>query len=544
MAEYDDTETEEGGVLRGAPAPMLQEFEAAYDQPGASPAAQEWAGEVTTRLNDYFQRRQIADDTEAAGQQFVADLDGFKSGLVSMVTNDPHAVNVALDLVEITPSMLGDNGDLTAHMQGEVAAAAITSAAEQDESLARSFLANPRIQTVLGENAAALESYIGIQAQARAVDQQAQADELRERAFAAADRSAVNYLGALHDPVSGALRFPPGWNQAVMADRSLPPAAKVAVSGLYNRLREEGDAPASNPYLILDAAQAVASGQSPTVASLALEAGRGLTIADAMLLLGGTGPVSLGMRREFGQLASTLNAAQQLLSPPENGAAGERAFGRFTDWLMGEYRARGPGSLNINNENAILTGGEIQAFAPTATDLADMITVEPLANMAKRVTGTRVPLKDIFNSEDKPRPADRYRVPKDVNPPRGYEVGADGGFQPIVPHTNPNGPPYYGAQAILPSQRIRGGSQRINPEDPEPTEILTDLGVKQLSAADMAFATSAARPKAAPNLNDDQIKALLEGGKLTQTARSTPTRPLPKQQGTTPRTPTRQPRRR
>src|SRR6266581_9197291 len=85
----------------GSPSPALQNFKDAFTQPDA----QDWSQEVTTRLNDYFQRRQIASDNMAAGQNFVSNMDQFKSGLVDMVQSDPNAVHTALDIVP--PTMAG-----------------------------------------------------------------------------------------------------------------------------------------------------------------------------------------------------------------------------------------------------------------------------------------------------------------------------------------------------------------------------------------------------------------------------------------------------
>jgi hypothetical protein len=511
---YNDSDLmdEEAFDPPAAPSPVLQEFREIYAEPGVVPAASEWADEVTTRINDYNQRRALADANAAAGQQFVADIDGFKSGLVSMVQNDPFALSLALDLVPTTVGMLGGASDLTGHMQSEIAAAAVTAAAEQDEGTARAFLDQPRIRDLLGENAGALDSYISIQAQARAADTAAEVADLGRRQALRADRSAINYLGALHNPVTGEIRFPQGWNQAVMADLTLPPPAKVAVSGIYQRLHAEGDALVSNPYLVRDVAARIAEGAPPSVASVAMEAGRGLTLADTMLLLGGSGPVSLGMRREFGQLASTLNAAREMLAPPENGVAGERAFERFTNWLLPTYRARGPGSLDPMSENAILAGGEIQAFAPTMSDIADGIVIEPLASMARPAAG-RPALKDIFNAESG-RLGSREPNPPKI--PRGYEVAPNGDIQPIYVPSDPNRAPFYGVEAPLPSQRIRGGAQNIVAGDPGPTEMLTDTGMRQLTPTDLRQSSSGPRPGPAPALTEEQQTGILEGRPLTR----------------------------
>src|SRR5688572_29865927 len=178
--------------LPAAPSPALQQFREVFSEPGAAPEAREWAAEVTTRINDYNQRRSLADANAAAGQQFVADIDGFKSGLVSMVQNDPNAVSLALDLVPTTVGMLGGASDLTAHMQVEIAAAAVTSLAEWDGGAARALLSDDRIAGLLGENVAPLGTYISMQEAARARDDAAHAVRLARAAEETSDLSARN----------------------------------------------------------------------------------------------------------------------------------------------------------------------------------------------------------------------------------------------------------------------------------------------------------------------------------------------------------------
>src|SRR5216684_2420130 len=165
----DLPEDDEQQQPAGSPSPALQDFKNTFTHPDA----QDWAGEVTTRLNDYFQRRQIAADNMAAGQNFVNDIDQFKSGLVSMVQSDPNAVHTALDIVPPTlasvissmPNAPDDAEDhhaaLTSHLQSEIAAAAVTSAAFKDAGLAHGMLDNPRIADVLGDDAVSSLRKIG-----------------------------------------------------------------------------------------------------------------------------------------------------------------------------------------------------------------------------------------------------------------------------------------------------------------------------------------------------------------------------------------------
>lgn len=219
----------------GDASPALQDFRSAFTHP----EAQDWANEVSTRLNDYFQRRQIADEANATGQQFVQDVDQFKSGLVNMVQADPSAVHTALDLVPptmgaIINNMPGGPPDaaedhhtaLVGHMQSEIAAAAITRAAETNTGMAKALLGNDRIADVLGDNATHLGTYIDMQAAARMRDAAAARGQNAVAHQEIADQSARNYIGALVDPNNGNPRSPPGWNQAVMADDRVPPLTR------------------------------------------------------------------------------------------------------------------------------------------------------------------------------------------------------------------------------------------------------------------------------------------------------------------------------
>ncbi len=271
----------------GAPSPALAEFQNVFSHP----EAKDWAGEVTTRLNDYFQRRQIADSANAAGQQFVQDIDQFKGGLVKMVQQDPHAVHTALDIVPPTLSALISNmpnqpanaedhhAALVGHMQGEIATAAITSAAETHEGTARALLGNDRIQDVLGDAAGPLGIYIDMQAAARVRDQRADAGQAQAAHIELADQSARNYLDALVDPNTGNPRSPPGWNQAVLADNRVPPAMKVELFNAHEQLGANGDA-ITDPHAVMDLVGRMARGQA-TQRDLYPMIGNNLSMSDA-----------------------------------------------------------------------------------------------------------------------------------------------------------------------------------------------------------------------------------------------------------------------
>ncbi len=388
---YDDPEEEEVKQPAAAPHPALQEFQAAFTHPDA----QEWAGEAVARLNDYLTRRDLADANERAGQNFVNDITRFKDGLVGLVDNDPHAVGVALDLVAptmaaIIGTMPGRPEDADAHhltittdMQNEIATTAIKSMAMRDEGSAHAMLANPRIQSIVGEGAEGLTNFISLQGSARARDAQMDQERDYQARSKLADDSALSYISALYNPRQDDVQFPPNWNQAVMADDRLPAAAKAGVLGLFDKLRVTGDAESSNAGLVTEAVARIASGEPPHPSELLQYVGRDIKLADALQL--GHAAADPTSRRYFEQLDSTLQSARAQLAPPENGRAGEAAYQRFVNWLL--PRTREGAVLNPNSKDYLLANG-LHSFAPRGNDY--------IAPIVQARGGERRSLDDIF----------------------------------------------------------------------------------------------------------------------------------------------------
>lgn len=417
MAEYQDDS--EGPLPAAAKSPVMQEFQDVFTHP----AAREWAGEMATRINDYTTRRQIADDNIAAGENFVHDLGAFKSGLVSGVQNDPFFVHTALDLVDPTMRALsasmpnapaGADAAIARSIQGEIATAAITALAETHEGTARGMLADERIAGLLGEAVGPLDHYIGAQAKARATDHQAAAERQAAHQALATDTTATNYLSTLLDPSSDTVQFPNGWNQGVLKDPALPPAAKAGVLGIYDRLRANGDIETSDPLVITNAIRRAANGEPPTAAEILSGAGATLTLKDA-LSLSRKLSLSPSAMVEARGMQVTLDAARRQIAPPEYGAAGQEAFGRFVHWFVGEYDRMGPSSLNPQSENWLLaSAGEmpgadpISRFMPNGTDV--VLGLGPQAAIEN--TADRPSLRDIFGG----RPVRRAPAGDEVIP--------------------------------------------------------------------------------------------------------------------------------
>lgn len=330
----------------GALTPVLSMFQ------GALP------DHVIGRVQDYLMKRKLATENEQAGENFVRDITQFKDGLVSMVKKDPFAVHMANSIVPdvlkqvigTMPGMPDDaethHGIITKDFQREISAAAVTSMAEKDEGKARGLLEG--LRDTLGEHADAMGNYIDMQAGARAQDRAAAEVRQAQLQDYATSRSALNYLNALYNPTFRQIQSPEGWNQAVLADPTLPPHAKVGVQALYNHLQENGDVPVSDPHLVSDIIHSVASdGPNPHPADIVTHAGDGLRFVDALHLANGA--LEPQSQAQFKRLDTLLTAASDTLNTPDNGVAGLNAFGRFTNWLMDFWQGGG----DLHNEDLL-----------------------------------------------------------------------------------------------------------------------------------------------------------------------------------------------
>lgn len=532
----DDYSGDEAPPPPAAQSPALQEFQEAF----TTPVAREWSGEVSARLNDYFTRRQIADDNTEAGDNFVHDLNTFKTGFVNMVQADPHALHTALDIVPPTVSALMSampnqmenpdehHANLAGHIQGEIATAAITRMAETHEGAARGMLNDPRVKDILGDNAGVLDNYITAQAGARQIDHEAQVEQLQAHAALAASNAAVRYLGALHDPSSGSTQFPDGWNQAVLKDPALPPEVKSGITSVYDRLRGQGDAEASDPSVIVDAIRRAASGAPPPAGELLSHAGGDLTLADALMLARKLS-VSPAAKVEAEKMMETIDTVGSQIATPEYGIAGARAYGRFINWFAGEYARQGASSLNPQSDRWMLNpevpGNPIDRFRPTGSDL---VGIEQLASFADKVNmsvAKRPTLDSIFRG--------RSREAKEPSAPAGYQFDAGGNLVPTPVASHPNNAPFYGVEPVTDDQAVNPAGIDTDAAGHRLTEVRTDAGIKALTPADLRRSTSGPRPVAAPALSEDEQRIFQETGKLpahaaAPTSRGTPVRGTPR----------------
>lgn len=391
-----------------------------------TPEGSAYAGEAAARINDYLTRREIADANTAAGDAFVANLGAVQGNLASMVQSDPHAIDLALDLADLSVrSMVGTvpNADpatvepIATDIQRGIARAGVRALAERHDGAARELLGRERIAGLLGDEREALDGYISAQATARRIDQVASERMAARAQQQQADYHAWNYLGAMIDPASEDIRFPPGWAQRVMADPVIPAPQKAQLFDIYGKVERDGDVPASDPFSVSSLVFDLAQGASFSQGDILGRAGDDLRLTDALTLAKFAGDPA--GRSQVAGLATVLGEAQRQLAAAENGPAGQSAYGRFVNWLLPVVR-RGA-DLDPASPDYVLGGNRLQAFAPTAADMAN-IYIPPAGGDG------RTPLGDIFGgSFRKEKFIDgRAPAPKDLGEGEVYASPATG----------------------------------------------------------------------------------------------------------------------
>lgn len=360
-----------------------------------SPIGQAMAHEAQVRIHDYVTRRQIAEDNTAAGEAFSNNLAEMRGNFIGMVQDDPHATPLALDLAHLgVMSMVGsvpgvdpahiDN--ISGGVQRDIARAAVMSTAEKHEVAAQDLLDHPRIGGLLGDEKEHLTGYIEGQRVARHIDDQAQQQMAERAAVDNAHQSAWRYMAAMVDPDTGEINHPPDWAKRVMSDPSMPPPLKAALFDTYGRLTHNGDAPYSDPDSVHDLVRAASMGGLAPAGALT-EAGDSLKAADAVYLSRLAADPS--QRGRAGQITNALDMGRQQLAALENGPAGQKAFGDFTNWVL--TAARSGADLDPSSKTYALGGNRLQQFAPRASYNVAAVVQVP--------TQERRPLADIFGGK-------------------------------------------------------------------------------------------------------------------------------------------------
>jgi hypothetical protein len=367
--------------------PALQAFQDAIPD---SAAEAPWAQEVTTRLNDWVQKRDMADANEAAANQYTANIGDFKSGLVNMVTADPTAHQVALDIVDPTlhqlmpydymdPSKHAEtHGALADDIKYQIAHASVASMARRDGPAARSLMDSPAISEHLDDqDKAGLSGYIQAHEVARGADAAADQREAIIQAQRQATATQHGYAASMLNPDTGQVQFPKGWGQRLTDDPSLRPEDRGELMHMYGRLQAEGDGkrdPEALRLAIQDIARGTDAGGfsiTPNYIFGSTGGKDGMKLADAVWLNGLLNTESTEGQIQRQQLADTVAKAQAVIygGSGENAVGGHKAFGRFMDWFIPAYQKAGPAGLDPTSDKFLFNGTNINAFRPTNDDI-------------------------------------------------------------------------------------------------------------------------------------------------------------------------------
>jgi hypothetical protein len=294
----------------------------------------------------------------------------------------------------IMPAGMEDHAyPIAGDIKGEIARAGIQSLAKENKPAALQAL------DLYGEHLSDgdkthLGSFIDTMSAARAADHAAQMLEERQNAILASDTRAHGYLGALNDPNTGDVRFPNNWMRDMMSDPHVEPDTKAVLSIAHDRLVRQGDPLYSNPNTVTALLDRALTPGALTPTEVWSHAGADLSLADTQMLAGAAFPKTPEQSREVQTVAQTLSSARSIIASPENGLAGQEAYGRFVNWLLPEYRRAGPGSLDPNNDGWLLGdprdgSGVIQQFMPTAGDVLVNRPINPNRPSLSRIFGGR-----------------------------------------------------------------------------------------------------------------------------------------------------------
>lgn len=405
----------------------------------APPAFQEIADESAAVLQSYQQHRDLADQARAAGEAVVSGVGQISQNFSAMVASDPASYDVARTLarnaigvlVGAVPGaepeqMVEHVGSIYGDVERQLARTAVSSLAGRDEIAARAML--DRVGETLPEaERAEFGGYIDVMAKARSIDGAAARIMGAQEAARMEDATAFGYLSALTNK-SGDVAFRPGWAQAVIADKRLPPDATAALVDTQARLISNGDEPVSDPFLLRRVLDGTASGQW-NLADVMQYAGAGLKLSDALGAAQYTmgGKLNPDQLAELNSLRGTLASAQNILAKPEYGQAGTEAFGRFVDWLMPKFREQ-PGTLNPRSDEWLFkdAGGQLvfNQFKPRFDDIVLGQTRMPwdYLNTNEGSTDQRLDRPDLAEIFGRGDPAKRAaRVPPVTMPNAGVE---------------------------------------------------------------------------------------------------------------------------
>lgn len=434
MSGYDEPQAPgDDGQYPGDASGHLNPVLAQQISSADTPMGRAWTTVAANRVQDYLTTKAVAEQNQAAGDQFVNNLADTKNNLVGMVQGDPGSMGLALDLAQHSVNGIVDQhqhmdddarqgaaDDLIGHMQTEIAHAGVQRLAETDKGAALQAL-DKYGSYLPDEQQSALRQYADVQEGLRGQDAFAQQQQASKDAAVAGYHSATSYLGALADPDTGQFRSPQGFLQGLVADPSIASPTKLALRAAYGVLNTHGDAPQSDPHLVSDMIGRMASGDAPQQGEIVSHLGSSLTVSDAAFLNHLIGPSTPQRRADIRQLSDVVDQARTSLAVG-NGSAGDAAFGRFTNWLL-------PALQRGGNIGELTADNQLQRFAPTVDDYKASV---------RRYAGDLLPMRSGNPTGEAPG------ITGDILG-RMRELGASGYSLPKLPVTRPGEMPSGGA---------------------------------------------------------------------------------------------------
>lgn len=382
--------------------PLLTAFEAGFE----TPEGQAWAHDAVRQVQTYLNRQALADANQAAGEAFVLNLSSFKDGLTKFVQAEPEGASLALDLIpgaiaaviDTNPGTLHGDGvehyeTLTGVLSNSIATTAVQSYAVHSDVAAREAMERYG-EFLTNEDRTALDGFIVQMAAARENDEATAAFERARQAEKMAGALSYQWVKSLTDE-NGEVRFPENWARGLALDTRLDPDTKAMLSEVYSRA-QDGDAPASDPFVVGRILEVIASGAAGgelDPREVLRFAGGELKIADALMLAQLT-------PKSAGALNATMGAAQRWLATPENGPAGRVAFERFVSWLL--PTVRDGANFDPNSPDYILRGNRMQAFAPSPMDMADIVLNQYNRDLSSYDTERNPPEQMMAQHPDRP----------------------------------------------------------------------------------------------------------------------------------------------
>jgi hypothetical protein len=362
-------------------SPVLQQVHDAYQ----TDEGKDVAGDVLTDIQQHANATAIVDANAAAGQQFVNNLATVKSNLVGMVQDDPTSHQLALGLApKLVGSVLAStgmdpdagtdaHGQITSHVQTEIAHAAITRMADLHGDLAHGLIGTLSPYLNEGDDKV-LGSYVDTMQAARTADTAAAVRQATVDQQRASGVAAFHFGSSLLDPRTEGVVYPQDYLQSLVRNNTINPDDKQALFTAFGKLSSAGDVAASNPNTVRQALSAIADPNVPVEHGDIMDhVGSNLRYVDAVMLHGMNLQRTPDGIAAVGQLKGLLDRAHDTIAPSDT-PAGTAAYSRFVNWLLPSYRRTGAAGLNPTSDNYLFNGMSLDNFRPTHED-----AVAPLA---------------------------------------------------------------------------------------------------------------------------------------------------------------------